>query len=140
MQAKREAAHRGLGVRYIFAAVLYVRVAFSEKFMLRIIFRFDVLNGTGMPVPWMYPMRLDQNPIHRREIVPWYDSEIACLILMIWMILSLLFGIVGIAVARQHPAYHQYTWVPVVIVMLSGGVVISAFVRLVKRHIRRLAG
>jgi len=84
-------------------------------------------------------MRLDQNPIHRREIVPWYDSEIACLILMVWMILSLLFGSVGIAVAHQHPAYHQYTWVPIVIVMLSGGVIISTAIRLAKRYIRRLS-
>jgi hypothetical protein len=85
-------------------------------------------------------MRLDQNPIHRREIVPWYDSELTCLILMVWMILSLLFGSVGVAVARQHPTYQPYIWVPVLIVVLSGLVVISIAIRLFKRYIRRLSG
>ncbi len=84
-------------------------------------------------------MRLDPNPIYRKEIIPWYDSEVAGLIVVVFMIVSLLFGTVGIVVARQNPIYHGYTWVPVLVVALSGGVVVSMAVRMLRRYLRRTA-
>ena len=84
-------------------------------------------------------MRLDQNPIYRKEIVPWYDSDIACMALIALMVPTALFGTVGIAVARQHLPYHPYTWVPVLCVVLSAGVIVSAALRMIRRYYRRTA-
>ena len=44
-----------------------------------------VTSSTGKPA-----MRLDQNPIYRKEIVPWYDSDIACMALIGYLLLSVL--------------------------------------------------
>jgi len=55
------------------------------------------------------------------------------------MISILLFAVVGITVARQNPAYHPYTWVPVLTVGLSGAVVVSTTVRMIKRYLKRLS-
>ena len=84
-------------------------------------------------------MRLDSNPIHRREIIPWYDSDAAGFVMIALMTASLLFGTVGIVVARQNPAYHGYTWVPAVVIVMSGGIVVSTAVRMIKRYMRRIA-
>jgi len=51
-----------------------------------------------------------------------------------FMVLVLLFGLVGISVTREIEQYHNYVWVPVVLVVLSTGVMISAIIRLIRRH------
>lgn len=78
-------------------------------------------------------MRLDQTPVYRKTIVPWYDSEIACLILIIFMLLVFLFGFVGLSVARETSEYRSIIWVPGLIVALSAGVIVSTTIRLFLR-------
>ncbi len=51
-----------------------------------------------------------------------------------FMVMVLLFGLVGISVTREIEQYHDYVWVPVVLVLLSTGVMISAIIRLIRRH------
>ena len=51
-----------------------------------------------------------------------------------FMLLALLFGLVGISVTREIEQYRDYVWVPVVLVILSTGVMISAIIRLIRRH------
>lgn len=51
-----------------------------------------------------------------------------------FMLLGLLFGLVGISVTREIEQYHDYVWVPAVLVVLSAGVMVSAIIRLIKRH------
>jgi hypothetical protein len=51
-----------------------------------------------------------------------------------FMVLVLLFGLVGISVTHEIEQYHDYVWVPVVLVVLSTGVMISAIIRLIRRH------
>jgi hypothetical protein len=79
-------------------------------------------------------MRLDQNPVYRKVIVPWYDSEIACLIVNVLMFIVFLFGLVGISVARETTEYRSFVWVPVMIVTLSGAVILSTTIRLIRRY------
>ncbi|MBW1695318.1 MAG: hypothetical protein JRH18_08450 [Deltaproteobacteria bacterium] len=79
-------------------------------------------------------MRLDQNPVYRKVIVPWYDSEIACLILIVFMFVVFLFGFIGISVAQDTPEYRSFIWVPALIMVLSGIVIISTTIRLIKRY------
>ena len=51
-----------------------------------------------------------------------------------FLLFVLLFGLVGISVTREIEQYHEYVWVPVVLVVLSTGVMISAIIRLIRQH------
>lgn len=81
-------------------------------------------------------MRLDQNPVFRKIIVPWYDSDTACYLLIVFMIFVIFFGMTGISVCCETPEYQEHIWVPLVLVLLSGGVFISASIRMIKRRFR----
>ncbi|MFC1815170.1 hypothetical protein ACFL0M_04340 [Thermodesulfobacteriota bacterium] len=82
-------------------------------------------------------MRLDQNPVFRKVIVPWYDSDAACFIVIICMGFVLLFGFAGFSVAREEAGYHAHIWVPALLVAMCAGVIVSTVIRLTKRYIRR---
>jgi hypothetical protein len=64
-------------------------------------------------------MRLDPNPLFRRVITPWYDSNMVCGILLLAMAVIIIFSSVGIAAAREYAAYHAYVWVPSTLLALS---------------------
>jgi hypothetical protein len=78
-------------------------------------------------------MKLDQSPLFRKIIVPWYDSEILCLVAIIILFAVMLLGIVGINVAKSTQQYHEYLWMPSLLAVLSGGVILSIVIRLVRR-------
>ncbi len=82
-------------------------------------------------------MRIDQNPVFRKSIVPWYDSEAACIGVIVFMLIVFLFGVAGISVARETPEYNGFVWIAVLLVVMSGGVILSTTIRLIKRHARR---
>lgn len=84
-------------------------------------------------------MRIDQNPLFRKAIVPWYDSEVACLIVIVFMFIVFLFGFAGISVARENTKYHEHIWVAVLLVVMSGVVIVSTTIRLIKRYVHRYA-
>ena len=79
-------------------------------------------------------MRLDQNPVYRKVIVPWYDSEITCLVLIVLLFVVFLFGFIGISVASDSIFYGLYIWVPIILVVLSGGIILSITIRLIRRY------
>ena len=79
-------------------------------------------------------MRLDQNPLFRKVIVPWYDTEKACYTVIIFMLLVFLFGIAGILEASEKTEYNEYIWVPVLLVAMSTVVIVSTSIRLIKRY------
>jgi hypothetical protein len=80
-------------------------------------------------------MNSDQNPSFRRLIVPWYDSEPACLIIIFLMDLVFLFAAFGVEEARRTPEFGGYMGLPVLLMVLSGGVIVSITIRLVRRFI-----
>ena len=82
-------------------------------------------------------MRIDQNPLFRKTIISWYDSEAVCIGVILFMIIVFFFGVVGISVARENAEYHGYVWVAVLLVVMSGVVIFSTTIRLIKRHARR---
>lgn len=84
-------------------------------------------------------MRLDENPVYRKVIVPWYDSETACFIVIVFMFLVFLFGFLGISIARETVEYHEHIWVPVFLVVMSGFVIVSTTIRLIKRYAYRFS-
>ena len=80
-------------------------------------------------------MRLDQrNPVYRKVIVPWWDSEVACLLVIIFMFIVFLFGMMGISVAHESLEYRPFVWVPVTVVVLSAFVILSTTIRLIRRY------
>jgi len=83
-------------------------------------------------------MRLDQHPVFRRAIIAWYDSETVCLLVIILMSFTFWIGFAGILTAREKIEYYDFVWVPVIIVLLSGCVIIATAIRLIKRNISRL--
>ena len=80
-------------------------------------------------------MKLDQPPIYRKIIVPWYDSKIMCLSAIIFLFPVALLGLVGINVADSTQQYQAYLWMPVLLTMLSAGVIFSMTVRLIRRYL-----
>ncbi len=83
-------------------------------------------------------MNGDENPYFRRPIVPWYDSEAACLVLILLMDLVFLFAAVGVEEARRTPEFGGYMGLPVLLLVLSGGVIVSIAVRLIRRFLRAM--
>lgn len=81
-------------------------------------------------------MRLDhRNPMYRKVIVPWWDSEIACLLVIISMFVVFLFGMMGVSVAHGSLEYRPFVWVPVLVIMLSAFVILSTTIRLIRRYL-----
>jgi len=78
-------------------------------------------------------MRYDQKPVYRKLIVPWYDSETACFIVIVFMLLVFLFSLAGVAVATEAAEHHSHIWLPILLIVLSGAVIISTVFRLIKR-------
>ena len=73
-------------------------------------------------------------PVFRKAANPWYQSKLVYGLVIAFMVLVFLFGLVGISVTRDIEQYHDYVWVPAVLVVLSAGVMISAIIRLIRRH------
>ena len=82
-------------------------------------------------------MSPDQNVVHRKVVVPWYDTEAVCFSTLFILLLIFLFAIVGISVASEEPDFHQHVWVPIILLALSSGVMVSIAVRLVRRYVTR---
>ena len=85
-------------------------------------------------------MPLDQNPVHRKIIIPWYDSDMVCLITLVVMLMVCIFGFTGISVAHDHAAYNKHMVIPILLVALSGGVIVSITIRLIRRRLDRVGG
>ena len=82
-------------------------------------------------------MRLDPNPLFRKMIAPWYDSNLTCWIVLIVMLVIMLFSWAGIAAALGNPSYRAFYPLPVLLFLLSFTVAVSVGVRLVRRRYDR---
>lgn len=79
-------------------------------------------------------MSTDKTPVFRKVIIPWYNSTSAYIIMIIFMLLVFFFALAGISVAREHPEYQGYVWVPAVLLAMSAGIIIVTTARLIKRY------
>ncbi len=82
-------------------------------------------------------MKLDQPAAYRKTVVQWYDSEAVCLVVIVFLFVVVLFGLAGITVATSTPQYQKFLWVPVLLTVLSSGVIGSITIRLIRRFIAR---
>ena len=84
-------------------------------------------------------MLYDQNPVHRKLIIPWYDSQATCLFVLVFMLFVFLFAGLGISVAGEIVEFRDKIWLPVLLLILSGSVIVLTSIRLVKRWKHRLS-
>ncbi len=80
-------------------------------------------------------MQTDNIPVFRKVIIPWYDSEASCMLMILLMDFIFIFGSIGIALILEKPEFYEYIWVPILIMGLSGGIIVSTTARLIKRYL-----
>jgi len=73
-------------------------------------------------------------PVHRRIIVPWWDSEAACILVLLLMASVFGFALAGLSVCLGEPAFRRHLWLPGLLMALSGSVAASTFLRLLRRR------
>ena len=79
-------------------------------------------------------MSLDPNPVFRKMIVAWYESEPMCYVLIFFMFLVLLFGVAGVSVAVSNPLYADYIWVPVLLIAFSALIIFSCIFQIMNLY------
>jgi membrane protein required for beta-lactamase induction len=84
-------------------------------------------------------MTREKNPVFRRAIIPWYDSDRVCWIVVGLMIAIAIFSAAGILAALEDPRFHNYFWLPLLLLLLSAGIAVSTLMRMMRRYIDRLS-
>ena len=82
-------------------------------------------------------MLSDKSPVFRKAIIPWYHSKMAYGAAIAFMLFVFLFGLAGISVVRANIQFNGYIWVPIALMILSGGIILFNIIRLIKRHASR---
>lgn len=82
-------------------------------------------------------MRPDQHVVHRKVFAPWYDTEAMCVVTILFSFLVSLFCFAGISVCSETGDFQDHVWLPFVLLLMSGGLVVSIMIRLIKRYISR---
>jgi len=82
-------------------------------------------------------MRLDQKSVHRKEMIPWYDSDYSHYIIIVFMFFIFLFGVQGVSVAKENADYNDFLWPPTIMLVMSGLLIISCVLRIVRRYIKK---
>ena len=82
-------------------------------------------------------MPSEKNPVFRKRVIPWYHSRMAYGITIAFLLLVFVFGLAGISVSREHEQYNSYIWVPALLVILSGGLIVSTAIRLIRRYVSK---
>jgi len=82
-------------------------------------------------------MKLHKNPLFRKVITPWYDSDLSCLVISIFAAPIFYFSTVGISVALEHRQYQGYCWVPITLMFLSGILLVTNLFRILSRMVSR---
>jgi TctA family transporter len=76
----------------------------------------------------------DQNPLFRRVIFPWYDTDVACVLTGVFMLMVFGFAHTGVSVAFEMSEGGRYVWVPATLQVLSAVGIVTVVLRLYRRH------
>lgn len=71
--------------------------------------------------------------LFRRAFIPWYDTEPAMVLTLVFALVVLLFSITGVAASLDTPRYQDYIWVPCLLGILSLAITITTLIRLIRR-------
>ena len=98
---------------------------------LKCLFAFQIKTAT------IIAMKIAPNPIHRKVIVPWYDSDVLCACVFIFCVFVFVFGVTGICVSAGATEYKPYGWLPWLLTLLSVATAVSIGYRMMKRYMER---
>jgi hypothetical protein len=76
----------------------------------------------------------DQSPLFRRVILPWYDTDIACVLTGVFMLIVFGFALAGVSVAFEMPGGGEHAWVPATLLVLSAAGMVTVSLRLYRRY------
>ena len=79
-------------------------------------------------------MPSEKSPVFRKPVIPWHHSKTAYGLTIAFMLVVFFVGVVGISVTREYEAYNGYIWVPALLVILSGCLIITNIIRLIRRY------
>ena len=79
-------------------------------------------------------MPSEKSPVFRKPVIPWYQSKTAYILTIVFMLIVFLVGLSGISVTREVDEYNGYVWIPSLLVVLSGCLIIINTIRLVRRY------
>ena len=80
---------------------------------------------------------LDRQSASRKPIIPWYDSEAACLVTIFLMFIVFIFGYSGLVLTQETTRYSGYGRIPIFLMAASGIIIVSITIRLIRRYIAR---
>ncbi len=78
-------------------------------------------------------MRTDRHLFFRKKYIPWYDTTVACWILISLLFLIGLFALSGVTVAGSDPDLIEYVWIPGLLAGLSIFLMVKIGIRLWRR-------
>ncbi|WP_028324850.1 hypothetical protein [Desulfatirhabdium butyrativorans] len=76
-------------------------------------------------------MKLEENPVFRKKMIPWYDSPIAATIRLLVAAAIFGFSTIGIQLVRETPSFSAFLWVPSILAGLSAILLIVSGFRLI---------
>ena len=79
-------------------------------------------------------MPSEKSPVFRKPVIPWYQSKTAYSFTIAFMLVVFFVGLVGISVTREYEAYNGYLWLPAILVISSGCMIITNIIRLIRRY------
>ena len=79
-------------------------------------------------------MPSEKSPVFRKLVIPWYQSKTAYILTIAFMLVVFLVGLAGISVTRDFEAYNGYIWLPALLVILSGCLIVTNIMRLIRRY------
>jgi hypothetical protein len=71
--------------------------------------------------------------LFRRAFIPWYDTDPAILLTLIFAVIVLLFSMAGVAACLDTPIYADDIWIPCLLGGLALIVTISTLIRFIRR-------
>ena len=84
-------------------------------------------------------MPREKPPVFRRAIIPWYDSDRVCWIIVGFMLFTAVFSIAGLFTALEEPDHQRHIWLPALLLLLSTAITISTLIRMFRRYIDRIS-
>nr|HID58038.1 hypothetical protein [Desulfobacterales bacterium] len=81
-------------------------------------------------------MKLDSTSINGRSTGLWNSRNLVSAIVIVLTAFIFCFGLVGVDVALSSREYREYCWVPVLLVILSGLLLIIKITRILRRILK----
>lgn len=82
------------------------------------------------------PLSNSQLTPPRKSLIYRLHPAVGAALAIAALIAILLFGLIGLSVAREN-AFHDYAWVPRLLVIASGGLILTTLVRIFRRQLSR---